>query len=108
MPAPRRRRGTEPGRRGCAGCARPEAGGADSGDLVPLRRHALIFVIFALSLNLFLGFAGQVSVAHAAFGAIGGYAVGYLTLTKGWNFVPALLVGVAIAFAVGTSSPSRR
>ncbi len=63
---------------------------------------ALIFVVFALSLNLLLGFAGQVSVAHAAFGAIGGYAVGYLTLTKGWNFVPSLLVGIAIAFVVGT------
>ena len=62
---------------------------------------ALIFVVFALSLNLLLGFAGQVSVAHAAFGAIGGYAVGYLTLTKGWNFVPALLIGIAIAFVVG-------
>ena len=63
---------------------------------------ALIFVVFALSLNLLLGFAGQVSVAHAAFGAIGGYAVGYLTLTKGWNFVPALLVGIVIAFGSGT------
>jgi branched-chain amino acid transport system permease protein len=63
---------------------------------------ALIFVVFALSLNLLLGFAGQVSVAHAAFGAIGGYAVGYLTLTKGWNFVPALLIGIGIAFAAGT------
>ncbi len=63
---------------------------------------ALIYVVFALSLNLLLGFAGQVSVAHAAFGAIGGYAVGYLTLTEGWNFVPSLLVGIAIAFVVGT------
>ena len=45
---------------------------------------ALIYVIFALSLNLLLGFAGQVSVAHAAFGAIGGYTVGYLTLNKHW------------------------
>ena len=63
---------------------------------------ALIFVVFALSLNLLLGFAGQVSVAHAAFGAIGGYAVGYLTLTEGWDFVPALLIGILIAFGVGT------
>ena len=51
--------------------------------------QALIFVIFAVSLNLLLGYAGQVSVAQAAFGAVGGYAVGYLTLTRGWNFVPA-------------------
>src|SRR5215204_3993482 len=63
---------------------------------------ALIYVVFALSLNLLLGYAGQVSVAHAAYGAIGGYSVGYLTLTRGWNFVPALVVGVVIAFGVGT------
>src|SRR6476659_1137864 len=54
----------------------------------------LVFVIFALSLNLLLGYAGQVSVASAAFGAIGGYTVGYFTLVRGWNFVPALLLGV--------------
>ncbi len=63
--------------------------------------QALIFVIFALSLNLLLGYAGQVSVAHAAFGAIGGFTVGYLTLTEGWNFVPAMLVGVGLAGIVG-------
>ena len=33
----------------------------------------LIYATLALSLNLLLGYAGQVSVAHAAFGAIGGY-----------------------------------
>ena len=38
----------------------------------------LLYVALALSLNLLLGYAGQVSVAHAAFGAIGGYAMGYL------------------------------
>jgi branched-chain amino acid transport system permease protein len=63
--------------------------------------QALVFVIFALSLNLLLGYAGQVSVAHAAFGAVGGYTVGYLTLTEGWNFLPALLLGVVFAGIVG-------
>jgi branched-chain amino acid transport system permease protein len=61
----------------------------------------LIFVIFAVSLNLLLGYAGQVSVAHAAFGAIGGFTVGYLVQNQGWNFVPATLIGVAIAFGAG-------
>ena len=58
-------------------------------------------MIFALSLNLLLGYAGQVSVASAAFGAVGGYTVGYLTLTEGWNFLPAMLVGVGLAGIVG-------
>ena len=35
----------------------------------------LLFAALALSLNLLLGYAGQVSVAHAAFGAIGGYTM---------------------------------
>ncbi|GAC1589482.1 MAG: hypothetical protein NVS3B21_06170 [Acidimicrobiales bacterium] len=61
----------------------------------------LIFIIFAVSLNLLLGYAGQVSVAHAAFGAIGGYSVGYLVLNQGWNFVPATIAGMAVAFVIG-------
>lgn len=63
--------------------------------------EALIYVVFTLSLNLLLGYAGQVSVAHAAFGAIGGYLTGFLMLIHHWNFVPAILVGVATAFVVG-------
>src|SRR6516165_2228007 len=62
----------------------------------------LIYVIFALSLNLLLGYAGQVSVAHAAFGAIGGYTMGYLVSVQGWNFLPTALVGMVLAFIVGS------
>ena len=63
--------------------------------------NALIFVILAISLNLLLGYAGQVSVASAAFAAIGGFLTGYL-MEQHWNIIPALLVGVAAAFVVGT------
>ena len=74
----------------------------------------LIYVIFALSLNLLLGYAGQVSVAHAAFGAIGGYTVGYLVLTDGWNFLPrparsasafAVIVGLLVSLPAMKLSP---
>ncbi len=61
----------------------------------------LIFIVFALSLNVLLGYAGQVSVAHAAFGAIGGYAMGYLVMNRGWNFLPAIGIGMVFAFVVG-------
>ena len=61
----------------------------------------LIFSIFALSLNLLLGYMGQVSVAHASFGAIGGYAVGYLSITHGWNVFLAVVFGAVVAGAVG-------
>jgi len=61
----------------------------------------LIFSIFALSLNLLLGYAGQVSVAHAAFGAVGGYTVGYLFLEHDVGLVPGLVVGVVLAALAG-------
>jgi branched-chain amino acid transport system permease protein len=63
--------------------------------------QALIFAVFALSLNLLMGFAGQVSIAHAAFGAIGGYTAGYLAQEHAWAFGPALAIGVIAAFAFG-------
>jgi len=62
----------------------------------------LIYAAFAISLNLLLGYAGQVSVAHAAFGAIGGYTMGYLMMTRGWNFLPTALIGMVLAFIAGT------
>jgi branched-chain amino acid transport system permease protein len=62
----------------------------------------LIFSIFALSLNLLLGYAGQVSVAHAAFGAIGGYTAAYISLHYGVHFLPALAIGTVVAAACGT------
>jgi branched-chain amino acid transport system ATP-binding protein/branched-chain amino acid transport system permease protein len=62
----------------------------------------LLYASLALSLNLLLGYAGQVSVAHAAFGAIGGYAMAYMTLNHGWNFLWGTLLGMAFAFVIGT------
>ncbi len=64
--------------------------------------QVLLYATLALSLNLLLGYAGQVSVAHAAFGAIGGYAMGYLSLTHGWNFLLGTAVGMVLAFVIGS------
>lgn len=73
----------------------------------------LIFVALGLSLNLLVGLAGQVSLAHAIFYGLGAYGVGLLTLPTqpggtevargvtsgaGWPFLPALIVGTAVAF----------
>lgn len=63
--------------------------------------QVLIFAIMAMSLNLLLGYAGQISVAHAAFAAIGGYATGYLSLKHGWSIGYAMLFGVVLAFGIG-------
>ncbi len=62
---------------------------------------ALVYMIFTLSLNLLLGYAGQVSAAHAAFGAVGGFLTGYLLQARHWNIIPAVGVGTFVAFLVG-------
>ena len=61
----------------------------------------LIAAALGLSLNLLLGHTGQVSVAHAAFGAIGGYTMGYLVTTKGWPFMWTVLLGLGFSLVVG-------
>jgi branched-chain amino acid transport system permease protein len=61
----------------------------------------VIFAIYAVSLNLLLGYAGQISIAHAAFGAVGAYTAGYLAVIHGWSFFPAFLLGVLAALVVG-------
>jgi ABC-type branched-subunit amino acid transport system permease subunit len=60
-----------------------------------------IYAIYAVSLNVLLGYAGQLSVAHAAFGAVGGYMAAYLGVNHAWSFLPGLLVGGAAAGVVG-------
>jgi len=61
----------------------------------------LIFSIFAISLNLLVGYTGQVPIAHAAFGAIGGYTAAYLSAQTGLSFWPALVAGALGAGLVG-------
>jgi branched-chain amino acid transport system permease protein len=60
-----------------------------------------IFGVLALSLNLLLGFTGQLSLGHAAFFGIGAYTSALLTLKAEWPFWPALAVAVALAGAAG-------
>ena len=60
-----------------------------------------IYGIMALSLNVTVGYAGQVNMGHAAFVAIGGYAYAIMTTYIGdWNFWAGLLfAGVVTAIA---------
>lgn len=59
----------------------------------------------AVGLNLLMGFAGQVSLGHAGFGGIGGYAIAVLPTHFGWHPLLAFVAGVTaaglIAFVVG-------
>ena len=64
-----------------------------------------LFSILAVSLNLILGYAGQVNLAHGVLFGAGAYASGLLVMRLGVNFwltIPiAALTATAIAFVVG-------
>src|SRR5262249_19294201 len=64
-----------------------------------------IFTILALSLNLLLGYTGQLSLGHAAFFGIGAYTSALLTLRLEWSFwlgLPAAALAAALAgWAIG-------
>ena len=68
--------------------------------------QVLITILFALSLDLVLGYAGIVTLGHAAFFGAGAYTVGILAQHAGWNeplsgLVAAALVAGAIGLASG-------
>ena len=54
----------------------------------------------AIGLCLLMGYAGQISIGHGAFVAIGAYASGILTVKLGWSPWTAMLAGAAITAAV--------
>src|SRR5580704_7901502 len=56
-----------------------------------------IFAIFAMSLDLLLGFTGLMSLGHAAFFGLGAYAVAVLGAQFGINAWLGVAAGVAIA-----------
>jgi branched-chain amino acid transport system permease protein len=60
-----------------------------------------IFAIGALGLGLLIGFAGQISMGHAAFTAIGAFFCGYTTLKLGWSFWLALPAGALVSGVAG-------
>jgi branched-chain amino acid transport system permease protein len=69
--------------------------------MTDLLNQILIFAIFAVSLNLLLGYAGQVSMAHAAFGGIGGYSVAYMSVEQGVSLELSLLIGIVLGALAG-------
>jgi branched-chain amino acid transport system permease protein len=59
-----------------------------------------VMTIAAIGLNLTLGYAGQISLAQAAFVGIGAYTAALLT-TQGWPLWAAFLLATAICLAIG-------
>jgi branched-chain amino acid transport system permease protein len=67
------------------------------GYLVTVMSFALIYAVFVTGLNLFMGYAGQVTFGHNAFAALSGYASAVLTTAHGWSPLPAFAAGMALA-----------
>jgi branched-chain amino acid transport system permease protein len=62
---------------------------------------AIVNIIATLGVNLAMGYAGQVSLGHAGFAAIGAYTTALLVVNLDLSFWPALLLGGLLAAAFG-------
>ena len=76
-----------------------------SGIEVNVYSEAVIYAIVGLSLNVLLGYAGQISLGHQAFVGIGAFTSAYMTSVHEQNFVAALgvtmVVGAVQALLLG-------
>lgn len=66
-----------------------------------LGTQVVISIVFALSLDLLVGYAGIVTLGHAVFFGLGAYATGIASV-HGWGEpLSGLLIGAAVAAAAG-------
>ena len=75
-------------------------------DRMTFGSQVLIAILFALSLDLILGYAGIVTLGHAAFFGIGAYTVGLAAARFGWSepisgLVAAALLAALVGFVSG-------
>ncbi len=69
-----------------------------------------IYCLITIGLSILMGYAGQISLGHAAFFGIGAYVSGILTVRLGIHPFPALIAGALLAalVAVAVGAPSLR
>ncbi|WP_143821164.1 branched-chain amino acid ABC transporter permease, partial [Motiliproteus sp. MSK22-1] len=60
----------------------------------------LLNIILAVGLNLFIGYAGQISLGHAAFFGMGAYTSAIMTTRYGWNPWLAMGAGLVLVYIV--------
>jgi len=67
-----------------------------------------IYCLMTMGLSLLMGYAGQISIGHAAFYGIGAYTSAILTAQYGLNPWPCIIVGMVISavVAVVVGAPS--
>jgi branched-chain amino acid transport system permease protein len=69
-------------------------------EYMALGTQVLIAVLFALSLDLILGYAGIVTLGHAAYFGVGAYAAGMLSSHGGWTEPISGLVFAGLCAAI--------
>jgi branched-chain amino acid transport system permease protein len=62
----------------------------------------MIFALFAMSLDLLIGYAGLASLGHAAYFGVAAYTTGLVALRLGWNVWFALPAGLLLAAVTAT------
>jgi len=69
--------------------------------LLAIINFTIVYAILCLGLNLILGYAGLLSLGHAAFYGIGAYATAILMARHGFGFLPALVISGLLALLMG-------
>jgi len=62
----------------------------------------MIFALFAMSLDLLIGYTGMASLGHAAYFGVAAYATGLVALKLGWSVWLALPAGLLVAALTAT------
>lgn len=70
---------------------------ASNGYLHGLFSYAFVFALFALSVNVMLGWAGEIPLGLSLFYGIGAYASALLMRDQQWDFVSATIAAMAIS-----------
>src|ERR1700691_3945239 len=74
-------------------------------DRMTFGSQVLVMVLFALSLDLILGYAGIITLGHAAFFGIGAYTVGLMASRLSWSEpISGLVAAAAVAAVAGCAS----
>jgi branched-chain amino acid transport system permease protein len=60
-----------------------------------------LYLILALSLNLLVGYAGLISLCHAAFYGVGAYTAALLMLRLGWALPSAMMGAMVVTMVLG-------
>ena len=69
--------------------------------LISIFSQVLIFSIAAFGLNILIGYAGQISIGHAAFLALGAYTSAVLTKNFNFPFIVTIILAAMVSAVFG-------